>query len=88
VASYQKAFENEGSDRNFGYCLILRSDPWEELINYPFDEDKMKAYLHHTALEYKKEQVTQFSLRYIFWESYNWCRNHQATKVVLRCETL
>jgi hypothetical protein len=27
VASYQKAFENEGSDRNFGYCLILRSDP-------------------------------------------------------------
>jgi hypothetical protein len=70
VASYQKAFINEGSDKNFEFCSIQRTDPWEQLIKDHFDKDKMKAYLRYTALESKKEQLTQSSLRYIFCESY------------------
>ena len=30
------------------------SDPWGEYIKDPFNENKMKAYLGHTALESKK----------------------------------
>jgi hypothetical protein len=51
MASYQKAFENKGSDKNFKYYSLLRSDPWEQLIKDPFNKDRIKAYLCHTALE-------------------------------------
>jgi hypothetical protein len=51
VASYQKVFESETSDKSYKYCTILTSDPWGEYIKDPFNKDKTKAYLGHTALE-------------------------------------
>jgi hypothetical protein len=51
VGSYQKVFESKKSDVSCEYCTILTSDPWKEYIKDPFNEDKTKAYLAHTALE-------------------------------------
>jgi hypothetical protein len=51
VASYQKVFESETRDKSYKYCTILTSDPWGEYIKDPFNKDKTKAYLGHTALE-------------------------------------
>jgi hypothetical protein len=54
VASYQKVFESENSDKSYEYCAILTSKPWGEYIKDPFNEGKTKAYLGYTVLEQKK----------------------------------
>jgi hypothetical protein len=49
---YQKVFERKMNDNSYEYyCMIFTSDPWEEYIKDPFNKDKTKAYLAHTALE-------------------------------------
>ncbi len=51
LGSYQNVLENKKSDESYEYCSILTSDPWKEFIKDPFNEDKMKAYLAHNAVE-------------------------------------
>jgi hypothetical protein len=51
VASYQKVFQSENSDKSYKFCTTLTSEPLGEYIKDPFKEDKTKAYLGYTALE-------------------------------------